>query len=275
MPRSKAVSGLEHFTRLNSSVYIHEPTTTAMSDCHPDLILICGWMNASLRHISKYAAGHEKLYPSARILAITTTTYDTAFTTYTTNFMRIAPILEILYTLPPDAKVLLHTFSNGGSWTSTLIARKYREKMGKALAPTVVILDSAPSRITYEATVKAFAVTLPKHPTIKTIGIGFLHLFYWLYMFAYFVSRQPDLIEKTRQDLNNMTLMDIDTPRLYIYSEADDLVAWQHVEEHIEEARKLGFVVDSEKFDVSAHCGHLMRDEKRYWIAVQRLWSTV
>ena len=275
MSRSKVVSGFEHFTRLNGSVYIHEPTTTTSSSGEPNLILVCGWMDASPRHISKYTAGYEKLYPSARILAITTSSIDAAFTTHGANIKRVVPVLEILYALPPNAKLLLHFFSNGGSFTSTLIARKYKEKMGNPLPTTAVILDSTPGRATYEATVRAFAVTLPKNPVIKFIGILFLRLFYWLYRVTYLLSSQKDLVEKARTDLNTKTLMDVDTPRLYIYSEADDMVAWQSVEEHIEEAKRLGYAADREKYLESGHCGHLMRDEKRYWGAVQRLWSTV
>ena len=191
------------------------------------------------------------------------------------NVKRIGPILEVLYKLPPDAKLLLHFFSNGGSFTSILIARKYREKMGKLLPTTVVILDSTPGRVTYEATVRAFAVALPKDPVIKVIGILGIRIFFWLYYFVYLLSRKLDLVAQARKDLNTKTLMDADTPRLYIYSEADDMVAWQFVEEHIEEAKNLGYRVDREKYLESSHCGHMMTDEKRYWTAVQRLWSTV
>ena len=106
MLHSKAVNSLENFKRLNGSVYIHDPTTTTSSENHPDLILIAGWMNASPRHISKYTAGYQKLYPSARILAITTTSVDAVFTTHGANLKRIAPVLDILYTLHPNSKLL-------------------------------------------------------------------------------------------------------------------------------------------------------------------------
>ena len=227
------------------------------------------------RHISKYTAGYEKLYPSARILAITTTSIDVAFKNPQREPQRATPLLDILYALPPNAKLLLHFFSNGGSVTSTLIAEKYKEKMGKILPTTALILDSTPGRATYEATIRAFAVALPKNPVIRFIGSLLLRLFYGMYWAAYLLSSQKDPVEKARADLNAKSLMDVDTPRLYVYSEADDMVAWQFVEEHIEEAKTLGYTVDREKYLESGHCGHMMSDEKRYWQAVQRLWSTV
>ncbi|KIM98392.1 hypothetical protein OIDMADRAFT_43392 [Oidiodendron maius Zn] len=261
MLHSKAVNSLENFKRLNGSVYIHDPTTTTSSENHPDLILIAGWMNASPRHVSKYTAGYQKLYPSARILAITTTSLDAAFSTHGANLKRIAPVLDILYTLRPNSKLLLHFFSDGGSFTSTLIARKYQERMGRPLPAKVVILDSSPGRATYEAGVRAFSVALPKNIVLKVIGILLLRLFYGFY--------------KCRVDLNTKSLFDIDAPRLYIYSVADDMISWQFVEEHCNEAKKLGYTVNREKFMDSSHCGHLMTDEKRYWAAVLRLWSAV
>ena len=156
-----------------------------------------------------------------------------------------------------------------------IIARKYQEKMGKPLPTTAVILDSTPGKATYEATVRAFAVALPKSLVVKALGISILRIFYWLSRLYYFVMGEFDLVERVRLDLNTKSLVDVETPRLYIYSEADDMVAWQFVEEHIEEAKKQGYVVDREKFLESSHCGHLMIDEKRYWEAVQRLWSKV
>lgn len=281
MARSNAVSGLDHFKRLNGSVYIHEPSSTSSSSNEPDLILICGWMDARPRHFSKYTAGYEKLYPSARILAVTTTSIDAAITTWGANFKRVLPVLEILYALQPNAKLLLHFFSDGGSFTSTLIANKYQEKMGKLLPTTAVILDSSPGRATYEATVRAFSVALPKNPVVKAIGTLVIRMFFWLYRIAYILKallerkKRMNVVERSRMDLNTTSLMDVNTPRLYIYSEADDMVEWQFVEEHIEEAEKLGYVVDREKFLDSGHCGHLMIDPMRYWAAVQRLWSTV
>jgi hypothetical protein len=238
-------------------------------------------MDASPRHISKYTTGYENLYPSARILVITTTSIDATLTTWDANLKRVAPVLEILYTLPPNARLLLHFFSDGGSFTSLLIAKKYQEKMGKLLPTTALILDSSPGRATYEATVRAFAVALPKNPVIKAVGILVLRLFFGLYRLAYLLKGllvqkgELNVVEKGRIDLNSRSLMDVATPRLYIYSEADDMVEWEFVEEHIEEAEKFGYVVYREKYVESGHCGHLLIDDKRYWAAVQRLWNTV
>jgi hypothetical protein len=271
---SQVRTGLAHFSRLSPSVWIHQPTISTISK-EPDLILIVGWMNASPRHIAKYTAGYEKLYPSSRILAITTTSVDAVFRTNVANLNRIKPVLDILCTLPPGAKFLLHLFSNGGAFTSTLIANAYQGRMGRALPVTATVMDSTPGKATYEATVRAFAVALPKSIPAQVIGGLLLRMFFGLFIFGYWFKRKPNLVDQARLALNKKELFDTDAPRMYIYSVADDMVAWRDVEEHGRDAEGLGYRVDREKFLESGHAAHLTKDEGRYWDAVQRLWERV
>ena len=276
MPKSRNITSLEHFSRLSQSVFIHEPSATSTQDDKaPDLILIATWMDASLRNIAKYTTGYAALYPSARILVITTSSTDAAFRSRAANAVRVTPVLEILYALPPHAKLLVHLSSNGGAFTVTFIADAYLRRTGKPLPLAGMVLDSSPGRETCEATVRAFAVGLPKNMLLRWVGAMVFRILYGMYRLVYLVSGTMDMVERARRDLNSRKLFGVGAPRLYIYSAADDMVAWEHVEEHIEEARRLGFVVDKERFVDSGHAGHLVSDEKRYWDAVVRLWSSI
>ncbi|CZT49359.1 uncharacterized protein RSE6_10190 [Rhynchosporium secalis] len=115
---AKAPVAWEHFVRLGPSVFYLEPTTPkAKHSTYPDLILVAGWMDASPRNLAKYTAKYETLYPSARILAIITTSIDAAFLPNSASLKRIKAAMDILYTLPPSAKVLAHFFSVGGAWS--------------------------------------------------------------------------------------------------------------------------------------------------------------
>ncbi|KUJ21193.1 uncharacterized protein LY89DRAFT_665638 [Mollisia scopiformis] len=270
---SKVPPGLEHFSRLNQAIWFHQPNT--VSSTEPALILLVGWMDATPRHMAKYAAGYEKLYPSARILIITTTQIDAAFRTHTANLNRIKPALNVLYTLPPSAKLLVHFFSNGGGFTTTMIAKAYKERMGRTLPVTAMILDSSPGRATYEATVRAFSVALPNNIILRTIGNLILRIFFVLYKLGYLLQGKMDLVDQARMDLNDKSIFDTDAPRMYIYSVADNMVAWQAVEEHGDEAQSLGYTIDREKFLESGHAAHLLVDADRYWATVKRLWGSV
>ncbi|KAH7360304.1 hypothetical protein BKA65DRAFT_492810 [Rhexocercosporidium sp. MPI-PUGE-AT-0058] len=273
---SKAPVALEHFVRLNSSVFFHEPTASKpKTSTSPDLIFLAGWMDASPRNLAKYTAGYEIRYPSARILAITTTSIDAAFLPHSTNLKRIKPAMDILYTLPPTSKILVHFFSVGGAWTTCLIAKIYRAKTGRPLLVTGMVLDSTPGKVRYASTIRAFAVALPKHPILNALTNIGIRIMFFLYIFAYWISGKLDLIARTRKDLNDKRYFDTDGPRRYIYSEKDDKVAWEYVEEHMEEARALGYVVEGDRWVDSTHCGHLLVDSERYWRSVTTLWESV
>ena len=276
MSRAGKHTGMEHFTRLNASVYLYEPTSTygKLSNA-PELILIAGWMNASLRNLAKYTSGYEKLYPSARIVIITTSTLNAALSTHAANLKRIAPVLELVYGLPSNAKLLLHCFSNGGGWTTTLLAESYRMRTGRPFPAIAMVMDSTPGKNSYKATVGAFVVALPNNILLRVVGTWILKLFWMLYRVAYWISRRDDLIMQMRKSLNNGRFFDLDTPRLYIYSDSDPFVAWEFVEEHAKEAKGMGYDVSKERFVESGHCFHLPFDEDKYWGAVISLWSTV
>ncbi|PVH84793.1 hypothetical protein DL98DRAFT_512205 [Cadophora sp. DSE1049] len=275
---AKASVALEHFVRLNPSVFYHEPTTSKSNSStapDPDFIFLAGWMDASARNLAKYTAGYETLYPSARIIAITTTSIDAAFLPHSSNLKRIQPAIDILHTLPPESKVLVHFFSVGGAWTTCLVAKAYLAKTGRPLPVTAMVLDSTPGRVKYASTIRAFAVALPKHPILNALTNIGIRIMFFLYIFAYWVSGKLDLIAQTRADLNNKSCFATDAKRLYVYSEADDKVAWGFVEEHMEEARGLGYMVEGDRWVDSTHCGHLLVDAERYWRGIMRLWESV
>lgn len=157
----------------------------------------------------------------------------------------------------------------------TMLAKKYAEKMGKPLNMSAMVLDSTPGKATYAATIRAFAVGLPKNPIIHFIGLMVLRLLFAVYKLRFVVSGETELIEGLRLSLKNTDIFNVEAKRCYIYSVADNMVQWQFVEEHAEEAEKRGYDVQTEKFLESDHCSHLLIDPERYWGIVQNLWSSV
>ncbi|KAN0114742.1 Eukaryotic protein of unknown function (DUF829) domain containing protein [Hyaloscypha variabilis] len=274
MSQSKVPLGLEHFSRLNNSIWYHQPTSRTPSR-DPDLVLVLGWMDAQPKHIAKYAAGYEKLYPSASILGITTSAYDAAIATNSANTKRISPALDILYALPPNAKLLIHLFSNGGGFTGMLLARCYRKKTGKALPVTATVCDSMPGRTRMIAQTRAFMVALPKSAILRAIVTFVMYITYPLYRLWHILTGTLDAVEVIRLALNDKSLFDLDAPRLYVYSEADDMVDPKDVEEHADAAAKLGVTVFREKYLTSGHAAHMIQDPEKYWSIVQKLWSGV
>jgi hypothetical protein len=274
MSHSQIPPGLEHFSRLNASIWYHQSTARTPSK-DPDFVLLLGWLDAKPRHIAKYASGYKKLYPSASILAITTSTYDAVLSSNAANIKRISPALDILYTLPPNAKLLLHFFSNGGGFTTVCIARCYMKEMGKALPVTATVFDSVPGYVRLQAQARAFMVGMPKNMILRAIVALIWYISYPFFKLKYLLTGTVDVVKDMRLATNDKSLFDLDAPRVYIYSEADDMVEPKDVEEHADEAKALGYTVSREKYLTSGHAAHMIQDPKRYWGIVQRLWSTV
>ncbi|XMA08066.1 hypothetical protein WAI453_000857 [Rhynchosporium graminicola] len=225
--------------------------------------------------LAKYTAKYETLYPSARILAIITTSIDAAFLPNSASLKRIKAAMDILYTLPPSTKVLVHFFSVGGAWSTCLVAKTYATKTGRPLPVTGMILDSTPGKVQYAATIRAFAVALPKNPILNALANIGIRIMFFMYIFAYWVSRKLDMIAQVRVDLNTKMYFDTDAPRMYIYSEADDKVHWEFVEEHMRDGKALGYTVQGDRWVDTMHCGHLLADSDRHWKSVTALWESV
>jgi hypothetical protein len=136
-----------------------------------------------------------------------------------------------------------------------------------------MILDSTPGRATYAATLRAFSIGLPKNQVLYSIGWICMQVAFVLFKLRSLV--EGDMIELMRVKLNDRDVFPVETKRCYIYSAKDDMVQWQFVEQHAEEAKQLGYEVQTEKYLDSGHCGHLLADPKRYWQIVQTLWSSV
>ncbi|RDW83295.1 hypothetical protein BP5796_04786 [Coleophoma crateriformis] len=266
----------EGFTRISSTVYYHDPKSTIPTSklSEPSIILLFPWMNAQPRHINKYIQGYLSLYPTSKILVTTTDSIHVTFSSTAARIARIQPVLEALAARQPDEKVLLHSFSNGGATTVALVAKEYAKATQQPLPVARMVLDSAPGKATYAATVRAFAVSLPKNIFARFLGHVLIRLFLGLYLVTDMLLARENPVATVRRDLNNPALVSLATPRLYIYSEGDLMVDWRDVEEHARKAEEKGYVVRMEKFGNTPHAGHLVGGVDRYWGAVEGLWDS-
>ncbi|CAD6499656.1 BgTH12-03764 [Blumeria graminis f. sp. triticale] len=276
-PQPSAPFDLAKYQRLNRSIWYYVPEKQPSTPTGaPSVILLAGWMAATPRHISKYSAGYSALYPHARIIAITTTPWDMfPIDCISGGVGRVQPILDILYGLQPYEKVLMHTMSNGGIMTSVYIARLFKEFTGRLLPISAIVLDSAPGKATWSASVKAFGVVIPNNFILIFLGYALIYFLFGIYCGIYKLFNMLDGVAEGRIEFNNPELFDVQTPRLYIYSESDPIVDWNDVEEHAHEAEETGYQVMYEKFTESGHAGHLMVDANRYWGTVRRMWEKI
>lgn len=75
------------------------------------------------------------------------------------------------------------------------------------------------------------------------------------------------------REMNDEDVFDKGVPRVYLYSQVDEMVGCEEVEEHAAIARRKGWDVTMVRFESSAHCGHVREDEGRYWGAILEAWK--
>ncbi|KAF4994604.1 hypothetical protein FDECE_13061 [Fusarium decemcellulare] len=274
------------FDRLSSWVSYYSGTnlhpTSSNDNDAPSLIVLCAWVAASPKHIAKYTAAYQQLYPNASILVIQTWTYDVILRlTDNCHFARLEPARDIILSFTdanPDGMRVIHMFSNGGALVAGLLftmLRSSRPKLRKDMFHAL-LLDSCPGDGEYQSTVRALTVSMKLHTypwPIYAVASLLVHIGASHHRIGNALGIE-NIVDRIRKRLNDETLVDPRVPRLYLYSKVDELVDWEAVASHGFEARKKGYHVEEVVFNNSAHCAHLLEDTEKYWDAVSDLVRT-
>jgi uncharacterized protein DUF829 len=267
------------FVELSPSAFYRVPPENTKSSWAsiakaPHLILLASWLNASPQHVAKYTAGYQKLFPTSRILLVTTSTMHFLLQPTSQRINEFEPVLDILKKIPPQEEILLHSFSSGGATAIFLIAKTYLARTGQPLPISKAIFDSSPGTAGYASTVRAFSEALPKNIIAWSIGAAFLQVLFGIVYFTESITARENILDIVRKGLNNEDLFTPKAARLYIYSRKDEMISWQDIEAHAHEAQAKGYKVEKVRYLDSVHAGHLFRDEGRYWSAVTALWDS-
>ena len=303
--------------QLSDSVYVYEPADdgtrpgparelvphdegvteaplASLEATAPKWIILVTWMGAAPRHILKYVAGYQILFPASRLLLIRSSAPDMFWRSRRVQQRRIDPGLAIINSTCPShgtnsndqhphpsqiasppkrPEILLHIYSNGGSHQACNLFRTYLDRTSWTLPRHVTIFDSCPGRGTFTRSMRALSSVLPRSPWLRIPLSLFFYIVLALYWLAYIPWGIPDPIERVRRDLNDASLMS-EARRCYIYSEEDPMVDFHDVDAHASEAVHRGFAVRQEKFPGSGHCAHVrVGDGVPYWAAVRNLWD--
>ncbi|EEB96653.1 hypothetical protein MPER_04177 [Moniliophthora perniciosa FA553] len=140
---------------------------------------------------------------------------------------------------------------------------------------SAMVIDSSPATGTYNSTVKAFTAHI-KSPFLRFPMRLFVTFLLVIRFIHERVFRARPMFESLKNGLNSPSIlpwMDVNTPRLYLYSKKDEMIPWKEVEEHIEIGKKAGLNIRGEVFENSAHVAHARAEPDRYWSLVKQTWS--
>lgn len=297
---------LSDFMRLGELIFLYKPSpapslapdTSRSNIPDPDLIIVCSWMYAASKHISKYIKYHQKTYPTSPILLLRQDGGDFFVRTKAEQLRNIEPAVATIrdlsvakaavgFSTGSSLTVLMHVFSNGGAWTACSLADAYTKTTSCRLPITTLILDSTPSLPNLQAAHKAICEIIPKtaSPAVRTLGSAFV----WGYIR---VARAVDSVlgiedptlrlRRRFNDPEGPFMAEGVKVRVYIYSQGDQLIPAADVESHMSEASLLldGSETKTRQNRVRAedfgpnsrHVGHMMSDTKRYWDVVETAW---
>lgn len=208
-PLSRFLAMLDGFLCIGPRSYSYAPETG--KHCPGQLVIICTWLGASRKHISKYTTLYKRIAPDARILLIESNVpilvssyahqrrqiqcavsavldtlsecgylhHSVTTTTAATRgekSRQIAPneqrSTSIRFNTP---KIALHAFSNGGVNTATQLLIELRKRLYGPLPLVGVVLDSCPAKGTYWRSYNAMVLSLPPGVASRLLGVLAVH----------------------------------------------------------------------------------------------------
>ncbi|OCL04271.1 indole-diterpene biosynthesis protein-like protein PaxU [Glonium stellatum] len=282
-----SLNALDGFQELSKVVYLYNPnilnagyrSSPSRSQLSPpELIVLATWMGAAPRHIAKYTSSYRSLFPATQILLIMNFVPDIVLYPTSMKRQRLRPavkVIQSLYSQTHDQRprVLLHCFSNGGGYQVCQLAKVFKGMEGNPLPVYAMVLDSTPGKGTFRRSANAMLLSFPKSKIIQLLGSVIVYSMLCFMAVYHVILGKQNLVENLRKDLNDKTLFNGKAPRCYLYSEADQMVQWEDVEEHAEAAKQDGWKVEAVRFESSSHAGHIMEDNKKYWDAVNQIWK--
>ena len=298
-------SSLADFVVIGPRTFLYTPSRPKSGQ----LIILCTWLGAARKHISKYTALYRSIAPNARILLI-----ESSFGILASTFFRqqrvikFAPAAAVVMdtvaecehqSLPhlkespnghlddkktspgirrstpsssqAQPKIILHVFSNGGMNSATHLLHVLRLCMDKRLALTGVLFDSCPGKGTsYWQTFDAIVLSFPKNIVGRFLGFLAVHCFL-IFIIVYIACGNENPATFWRR----VPLEESSPARgaCYLFSKEDRMIEWTDIEEHAEEARSKGWRVKEILFEGSGHCAHLTMNGSRYVEAVNSVWE--
>ncbi|KAK7694380.1 hypothetical protein QCA50_001566 [Cerrena zonata] len=267
---------MEGFTRLSKEVWVFEKVETSTGD-HPDYVIIFGWMGAQLSHIRKYVDQYKIIYPNITPIIVVSRA-EHFYEGKQKREQSIAPLADYLNKqgiFDGGSNVLIHVFSNGGAYQLAQLSTILHNGQYKGPRRLAFIFDSCPGTTTLTNSIDALTISI-KPPLLRYLSILILSILLSIIYITVLLTRSEFPIEKTRKTLQSLTVFPgtkPSTPRLYIFSEKDRLVASSAVESHFTEAKGLGYNVRFVKFGDCQHVQNARVHPEEYWKAVQEIWA--
>ncbi|KAJ5890892.1 uncharacterized protein N7473_007120 [Penicillium subrubescens] len=307
MPSDSTILHEIGFSQVSQGAFLHSPSEQVSlpekaNPTHPtpDVIIICVWGFAHAKHIAKYIAGHQSLYPNAKILLIYNSVANMMWKSDSSQmqwFQPAAAVLRGCIDSTPDLKVLVHLFSNTGSHSAVQLAEACEKSDPPFEMPvTSIIFDSCPSMPIFGPMANALALGSPSKnivitTMVRAVAYGIIGLSLALEkagltthvatkLYAQLNSISGGFLTRRISAGEQVALCPVS--RTYIYGPDDDMIPVDQVIQHaniaIANMSACGVAdasnyVKMEKFVGSPHVNHVRFEKERYWRIIEETWQ--
>lgn len=276
---------MDGFTKLATAIWLREaaaspspPLKSLPSGLEPpSLIVLCTWVGAQPKHIAKYVTEYLGRYPAAALLVLESNLADMTYRSDGVQQVRLGPARHVLQTHQQpglsSGGIVVHAFSNGGAQCAAQVVAAL-PPAHRATAFRAFVFDSCPGEASYTRSANAILLPLAKSPILKLIAFPFIHLVLCLIFIADRAFGFENVVARARRRLNSNDYIAHGVPRLYIYSNADQMVPAPDIEAHAEQARRAGYSdIANLRFEESGHCAHASKYVEQYWGGITRIFD--
>ncbi|QIX02552.1 hypothetical protein AMS68_008069 [Peltaster fructicola] len=260
---------LAFMTRLSNAIHLYDANAADVDAAlQPRLIILLGWMDARDTHLAKYILEYRTRYPQSSILLIRSRVAIMVSAALARAEVEPAlPVIARMLSKGDKAELLVHAFSNGGS----CLLSNLNAALPEGLPLHVTIFDSSPSMQYNRAkTVSAVMAGIPRG-MMYYVSLPVVNVVSYAWAFQVYVLGVADTLSDLAASHNDREKVH-ESRRVYIYSDADQLIDKEDVELHALQAQQKGFNVIEEVFVGSPHVAHSRSDPKRYWRIVEDAW---
>lgn len=224
-----------NFEQIQSTLEIHRPTDHVAS---APIVLVLGWMDGEMRHVSKYALPYTELCPGSTIVMQTVDRWNFLYR-HGEQEQCADKLIDALPQLTDGScpRVIVHSFSNGGLGTLNSFFRRMHARNG-SMFPVGNIMDCSPGRMTPDADEALLFGTEKSGFMQRTATRMFVKGLNAYRRLSSRITGRPEMLDGLRQISNNPKAWMRETlpPRIYMYTESDIFIAPGDVESHAREA---------------------------------------
>jgi hypothetical protein len=228
------------FDKLSSNSYISANFTTSNSP----IVVVCGWLNGSLKPVSKYAVLYATM--GYRVLILLSKSYEWIF--YPDSLLHLQTFNRIKSIINPNEQFIIHLMSNGGCRSWFCLEKHLKTKN---INPLVIVFDSCPSYLDLNSKLPNAFYT---KNWLLNWAISLIIVIRVKFMMKYFPSTNifTKSINRFVHELKHV-------PKLFLYSNGDKVISEIAIKKVVKEAKEAGSEVEEFNFGDSEHVAHLQK----------------